>query len=165
MPVGRSTGEDTPGPAFPTGEDVHLLVVPEGAGDPYGRCSLTGFDHGSGSTEVGYATTPEAWRRAAPWGDELRCGYAFEGRRRGEVMARVQQTNPAAAPGAGDGPPPRRGPEKAGFTREARLRKDAFVEGEHVAVLLYGYLREEWTGGERPGTTERDTPDGESKRA
>jgi RimJ/RimL family protein N-acetyltransferase len=138
------------------GEDVHLVVVPTDEDEPVGLCSLTGFNYKSGSAEIGYAIAPEAWENGyATAAAELLCGYAFEERRLVKVTASVYETNPASA----------RVLEKAGFTREARLRKDAFVEGEHVAVLLYGHLREEWTGGERPETTDHDTADDGSKRA
>jgi ribosomal-protein-alanine N-acetyltransferase len=34
--------------------------------------------------------------------------------------------------------------EKAGFKREATLRKAFFIHGEWRDMLLYGMLREEW---------------------
>jgi RimJ/RimL family protein N-acetyltransferase len=36
--------------------------------------------------------------------------------------------------------------ESLGFQREGRLRNQRFVDGDHVDVVLYGLLREEWDG-------------------
>jgi RimJ/RimL family protein N-acetyltransferase len=116
------------------GEDVHLLVVPAGEEEPVGLCSLSGFDHRSGSAELGYVVAPGAWGNGyATAAAGPLCGYAFEERRLAKVAASVYETNPASA----------RVLEKAGFEREARLRGDAFVGGERVDVLLFGRLRDE----------------------
>ncbi len=40
--------------------------------------------------------------------------------------------------------------EKAGFAREAVLRKAAFHRGEHLDVIRMAILRDEWTALERP---------------
>lgn len=117
------------------GEDdgVHLLVCVEG--DPVGNVTLHPPRERWGIAEIGYMIAPEQWGNGYAT-DAVReiCGYAFDERRLNKVCADCYATNPGS----------RRVLEKAGFTQEGRFRQEAFIEGEHVDVLRYGLLAEEY---------------------
>jgi RimJ/RimL family protein N-acetyltransferase len=112
--------------------DVNLLVCVDG--DPVGTVGLH-VDETWGTGELGYMVAPEAWGEGYCT-DAVRTvsRYAFEERRLGKVGAAAYETNPGS----------QRVLEKAGFTREGTLRKEAFVGGERVDLVHFGLLAEEF---------------------
>jgi RimJ/RimL family protein N-acetyltransferase len=113
--------------------DAHFLICVDG--DPVGVLGFQPPNEAWGVTELGYMVVPGEWGNGYAT-DALRelCGYAFEERRLNKLTANAYETNPAS----------RRVLEKVGFTEEGRLRREAFVEGEHVDVYRYGLLAAEW---------------------
>lgn len=89
----------------------------------------------AGVAEVGYLVAPEYWGNGYAT-DALRtmCGYGFDERRLHKVYANVYETNPASAAVL----------ENVGFEQEGVHRDHGFVAGEHIDVLRYGLLAEEW---------------------
>ncbi|WP_276271279.1 GNAT family N-acetyltransferase [Haloarcula litorea] len=104
-------------------------------GEPVGNCVLHEDDHPWGYGEVGYAVLPDHWGNGYAT-DAVDClaRYAFTERRLHKLGADVYASNPASA----------RVLEKVGFRREGRRRAHAFVDGEHVDLLSFGLLAEEW---------------------
>lgn len=114
-------------------DDTHFLICVEG--DPVGEIGLKPPNEVWGTAEVGYMIAPGEWGNG--YGTDALtavCGYAFEERRLNKVYATTYATNPASI----------RVLEKAGFTEEGVLRKEGFVEGNHVDMYRYGMLAEEW---------------------
>jgi RimJ/RimL family protein N-acetyltransferase len=104
-------------------------------GEPVGSIGLKPPNPVWGTAEIGYMITPEEWGNGyATAAVELVSEYAFEHRRLDKVHATVYESNPASA----------RVLDKAGFTKEGELRKEAFTGGERVDVYRYGLLAEEW---------------------
>jgi len=100
-------------------------------------------DPSFGTWSLGYMLAPEFWGNGYAT-DAVRetTAYAFEERRVGKLFATVYETNPASA----------RVLEKAGFTEEALLPGEAFVDGARVDMRRFGLLREEWDGRRRATT-------------
>jgi RimJ/RimL family protein N-acetyltransferase len=65
------------------------------------------------------------------------CRYAFAERRLDKVGAAAYETNSGS----------KRVLEKAGFTREGTLRREAFVGGERVDLVHFGLLADEFEAG------------------
>lgn len=119
------------------GEDdgINFLVCVDN--EPVGSISLKPPNEVDGVVEIGYMIAPEQWGNGYAT-DAVRtiCGYAFDERRLHKVYAHAYATNPGS----------QRVLEKSGFTQEGRFRQEGFVEGEHVDVLRFGILAEEWRG-------------------
>jgi len=116
-------------------DGVGLLIVPEGYEEPVGKVVAFDIDTDHGTAEMAAWVTPdEQGNGYASEGTRLLVGHLFEERRLEKVVARAYETNPAS----------RAVIEKVGFTEEGLLRREAFVEGEHVDVHRYGLLAEEW---------------------
>jgi RimJ/RimL family protein N-acetyltransferase len=112
--------------------DVQLLVCVDD--DPVGTVGMH-VNETWGYGELGYLVAPEAWGNGYCT-DAVRtlCRYAFDERRLEKVGAQCYDTNPGS----------RRVLEKAGFTHEGVLRKQAFLGGERVDLHHYGLLVEEF---------------------
>lgn len=124
-------------------DGVHFVVVArEGpaAGDTLeeSRIGVVGYEPREppwGVAELGYFLAPSAWGNGyATAAASLAAGHAFTERRHAKVVASVYETNPASG----------RVLEKVGFTHEATLRREAFIEGERVDVDRYGLFAEEY---------------------
>lgn len=131
-PINRSTEREWAESQGDT-DDAHFLVCVEG--DPVGEIGLKPPNEVWGTAEVGYMIAPDEWKNGyATDAVTAVCGYAFEERRLNKVYATTYATNPASG----------RVLEKTGFTKEGVLRKEGFVEGNHVDMYRYGLLAEEW---------------------
>ncbi|WP_416840735.1 GNAT family N-acetyltransferase [Haloferax sp. DFSO52] len=115
------------------GDDINFLICYDG--NPVGTIGLKPPDTITGAVEVGYIVAPTHWGEGYAT-DAVRaiCGYAFDERRMNKVYAKAYETNQPSV----------RVLEKVGFTREGVLREEGFVDGEHVDVLRYGLLADEW---------------------
>ncbi|WP_128223552.1 GNAT family N-acetyltransferase [Halobacteriaceae archaeon SHR40] len=120
----ESTAED---------DDIHLLICVDG--DPVGSLGLFIERPTWGTAEVGYSLMPDHWNNGYAT-DALRrlCAYGFDERRLHKIVGRAYETNPASS----------RVLEKVGFEQEGVLRREAFVQGEHVDLHRYGLLAEEF---------------------
>jgi ribosomal-protein-alanine N-acetyltransferase len=120
----ESTAED---------DDSHLLICVDG--DPVGSTGLFIQRQDWGTAEVGYSILPEHWGNGYAT-DALRrlCAYGFDEQRLHKIVGRDYATNPASS----------RVMEKGGFEQEGVLRREAFVDGEHVDLHRYGLLAEEF---------------------
>ncbi|WP_410766832.1 GNAT family N-acetyltransferase [Haloferax sp. DFSO60] len=116
------------------GKDDSINFIVSVGGEAVGTIGLKPPNN-AGVAEVGYMIAPDQWGNGYAT-DALRtmCGYAFEERRLHKVYANVYETNPASAAVL----------ENAGFEREGVHREQGFVEGEHIDVLRYGLLVDEW---------------------
>lgn len=110
-------------------DGTQFLVTADGE-----RVGVIGFEATEepwGVVELGYFLDPAAWGNGyATAAVELVTRYALRERRHAKVVAGVYETNPASA----------RVLEKAGFEREAVLRKEAFRDGERVDLHRYALL-------------------------
>lgn len=114
-------------------ESVNLLVCDDET--PVGSVDLKPPNQVWGVAEVGVMIAPEHWNEGyATAAIDLLCQYAFETRRLNKVYGTVYATNPAI----------RRVLEKVGFQEEGVLRKEGFVDGDHVDLHRYGLLADEW---------------------
>jgi RimJ/RimL family protein N-acetyltransferase len=85
--------------------------------------------------EIGYTVIPSERRKGyASEAVQIIVDYLFLSRNINRVQAFVDQRNVSSI----------RVIEKAGFMREATLRKSFFMHGDWRDMLLYGMLREEW---------------------
>ncbi|WP_042662104.1 GNAT family N-acetyltransferase [Haloferax sp. ATB1] len=125
------------------GDDISFVVSVDG--DPVGTIGLKPPNVVTGAAEVGYLVAPDHWGNGYAT-DALRtlCGYAFGERRLNKLYANAYETNPAST----------RVLEKAGFEREGVHREQGFVDGDHVDVLRYGRLADEWRDEEKVGDAE-----------
>ncbi|KAB1187835.1 MULTISPECIES: GNAT family N-acetyltransferase [Haloferax] len=116
-----------------TDDNINFVICDDG--DPVGTIGLKPPNVVNGAVEVGYIVAPDHWGNGYAT-DALRtiCGYAFGERRLNKVYANAYETNPGSV----------RVLEKAGFQQEGVHREQGFVDGEHVDVLRYGLLSEEW---------------------
>lgn len=103
--------------------------------EPVGFVALFDWTESAGRVEVAYWIAPE--HQGNGYATEAVSGaiaYAFEDRRCHKVVAGAHATNE-----------PSRGLlEKLGFHQEGRLRDHIFINGEHVDVIRYGLLEDEW---------------------
>jgi RimJ/RimL family protein N-acetyltransferase len=114
-------------------DGVHFVVAVDG--DAVGTIGLDDLNEVWGTAELGYMIAPAHWGHGyATDATRAICGYAFEERRIEKVVAKAYETNPASC----------RVLEKAGFEREGRLRREAFVDGERVDVVRFGLLADEY---------------------
>lgn len=117
-------------------DSTNLLVCVDGT--PVGSVDLKPPNHDWGVAEVGVMIAPDHWNEGyATAAIDRLCGYAFEERRLNKVYAAVYATNPAG----------QRVLEKVGFEEEGVLRKEGFVDGEHVDIYRFGLLADEWRRG------------------
>jgi len=142
--VRRGTAQIEPINRIEEEEYVEALAEEDGVstlvcvdGDPVGTIGFEERESCWGTAEVGYMIAPEEWDNGYAT-DALRelCAYGFEERRFAKVVARAYEPNGAS----------RRVLEKAGFTEEGCLRREAFIGGERVDVYRYGLLASEWDG-------------------
>lgn len=122
-------------------DSVGLLICPQAGNapasdrDPVGYVALFGIDTTHGHGEVVCWVTPEAQGEGyATDSTRTILRYAFEERRLHKVIARALVTNKAST----------RVFEKCGFQKEGHQRDEKFVDGEHVDVLRYATLADEW---------------------
>lgn len=113
-------------------EDVHLLICSDDE-----AVGMIGLDVGDrhGTAEIGISIAPEFHGNG--YGTEasrLLTTYAFDELRMHRVMARAFAFNEAS----------KRIWEKLGFEQEGRHREAAFTGGEHVDVVFFGALADEW---------------------
>lgn len=88
-----------------------------------------------GVAEIGVMIASGHWNEGyATEAISLLCGFAFNQRRLNKVYAKVGSKNPAAE----------RVLEKVGFQKEGMLRKEGFLDGEHIDVHRFGLLADEW---------------------
>jgi RimJ/RimL family protein N-acetyltransferase len=118
----------------PDADNVHLLICLDG--DAVGTVGLTAFAPTTGTAELGYYLTPDAWGRGhATDAAQTLVAYAFTELRFHRVQAKVFDENRAS----------QRVLEKVGFEREGVLREHWFRHGRHEDVHLYGLLVDEWS--------------------
>lgn len=117
-------------------DSINLLICVDET--PVGSADLKPPNQDWGVAEVGVMVDPDYWNEgyATAAVDRL-CEYAFEERRLNKVYATVYATNPAG----------NRVFEKVGFENEGVLRKEGFVNGQHVDVHRYGLLADDWRQG------------------
>lgn len=117
-------------------DSINLLVCVDGT--PVGSVDLKPPNQDWGVAEVGVMVDPDYWNEGyATAAIDRLCAYAFKERRLNKVYAAVYSTNPAG----------NRVFEKLGFEKEGVLRKEGFVDGQHVDVHRYGLLANEWRQG------------------
>jgi RimJ/RimL family protein N-acetyltransferase len=114
-------------------DGVSFVVYADGA--PVGNIGLTDRNDQSGTAEIGFWVAPDeqgnGYGREAC---ELVVGYGFDQLRLAKITAEAYAFNDAS-----------RGLlESVGFTHEATLREQAYVEGDRVDLIIYGLLAEEW---------------------
>ncbi|MFC7202337.1 GNAT family N-acetyltransferase [Haloferax namakaokahaiae] len=116
------------------GKDGSINFIVAVAGETVGTIGLKP-PNDAGVAEVGYMIAPSEWGNGYAT-DALRtmCGYAFDERGLHKVYANVYETNPASSAVL----------EKVGFEKEGHHREQGFVDGEHIDVLRYGLLVDEW---------------------
>lgn len=107
------------------------------AGDLVGACSLEGISARHRSAEVGIWIAQPYWSRGYGT-DAVRtlCRFGFQEMNLQHILLHVNEDNPRA----------RRAYEKVGFKEEGRLRREQFVGGRFVDVLVMGVLREDLLG-------------------
>lgn len=129
----------------PNDEGAQFVVVPrdgdepatddEGAPEAVGYGSLFDVERPAGHAEVAVTIAPEhqgqGYGAAAV---EQLVGYGIEELRLTKVRARTLVTNDAS----------RATLESVGFTREAVQREEKRVAGEHVDVVAYAMLADDW---------------------
>jgi RimJ/RimL family protein N-acetyltransferase len=114
----------------------HLVICLRSDGRPIGTIGLHEIDRINGTAQFGIAIGEKS-----EWGkgygtDATRaiCDFGFGELRLERIGLHVYAGNDGAM----------RAYEKAGFTREATLRRAHFTRGEHVDVHVMGLLRDEW---------------------
>ena len=101
------------------------------------RVGFVSYDEGPPrlSATIGISTLPEYWGKGhASEASELLLQFLFEERGVLVVRAWTQSGNKRAVKGA----------EKAGFTKSARMRQSAILEGQVHDTLMMDMLREEY---------------------
>lgn len=114
-------------------EGVNFVVYADG--EPVGNVGLRDGNDQWGTAEVGFWVTPaEQGNGYGSEACELVVGYGFDQLRLAKITAEAYAFNDAS----------RALLESVGFTHEATLREQAFVDGERVDLTIYGLLAEEW---------------------
>ncbi|MFC5970296.1 GNAT family N-acetyltransferase [Halomarina salina] len=114
-------------------DDAQFLVWADD--ERVGTVGLHDFRPGWGLAETGYFFHPDHWGNGyATEALELVCGYGFRERRLNKVAARTFAFNEASG----------RVLEKVGFSQEGTHRNEAFERGEHVDLLYWGLLVDEF---------------------
>lgn len=115
---------------------VNVLVCDDDREDPrVGLVSLFEIDERAGRGELACWIAPDAQGNGyATDATATMAGYAFEERRLHRVRARANAANE----------PSRAALESVGFVEEGRKREAGFVDGDHVDIVHYGLLAEEW---------------------
>jgi RimJ/RimL family protein N-acetyltransferase len=125
------------------GTDVYHFVICRLADDrPIGNIGLELIDTVNGNAALGIVVGEEGDRGAGYGTDAVNAlvDFGFGELRLERIWLDVYEGNDRAI----------RAYEKAGFAREAVLRKAAFHRGEHLDVIRMAILRAEWAGLERP---------------
>lgn len=129
----------------PNDEGAQFVVVPrdgdepatdeEGTPEAVGYVSLFDVERPAGNAEVAVTIAPE--HQGQGYGTaavEQLVGYGIEELRLTKVRARALVTNDAS----------RATLESVGFTREVIQREERRVDGEHVDVVAYSLLADDW---------------------
>lgn len=114
-------------------DGVNFMIYTEET--PVGNVGLRDRNDQWGTAEVGFWVTPD--EQGNGYGTEaceLVVGYGFDQLRLAKLTAEAYAFNEAS----------RALLESVGFTHEATLRNQAFVNGERVDLTIYGLLAEEW---------------------
>lgn len=115
---------------------VNLLIcVGENGDEPAGVIGFEPATPVSGSAELGIMLASEHWGEG--YGTEasrLLTTFAFEERRIHRMVAEAIDENVGSC----------RIWEKLGFRQEARLKEAAYHQGQHMDLLLYAVLEDEW---------------------
>ena len=124
------------GGALP-GEGEWLNLAVECEGVFLGEVGVSLVSHLHRQAEVGYVFAPAARGRGFAT-EATRCvvDLAFDAMGAHRVAGRLDARNVASA----------RVLERLGMRREALLRENEFVKGEWTDEVVYGVLREEWSG-------------------
>ena len=116
-------------------EEEWVEALADRDGVPVGSVGMKEPNEVWGCAEIGYYVDPEHWGNGyATEAVALLVGYAFDERRLHKLSADVLADNEASA----------RVLEKVGFEREGVRREHAFAGGEHVDVLNYGLVVDDW---------------------
>jgi RimJ/RimL family protein N-acetyltransferase len=104
------------------------------AGDLVGVCSFEGISARHRSAQVGIWINKPFWNRGYGT-DAIRalCRFGFQEMNLQHILLHVNDDNPRA----------RHAYEKIGFKEEGRLRREQFVGGRYVDVLVMGVSKEE----------------------
>lgn len=114
-------------------DGVHLLACVDE--EVVGAMNFLDVDHTSGVANLAYWVLPE--HQGEGYASEalsLVLEYGFDELRLNRVQADCLETNDASHGLL----------ESFGFAQEGRFRDAEFLDGEHVDVLRYGLLAEEW---------------------
>ncbi|WP_433060615.1 GNAT family N-acetyltransferase [Dactylosporangium sp. CS-033363] len=124
------------------GTGARLAVDRDAGGAFIGWCSLTRWNPGYRSAELGFCFAGAAWGHGyATEAARALLHWAFGTLDLNRVQAETDTRNAASA----------RVLEKLGFVREGTLREDCVVNGEVSDSWVYGLLERDWSGANTGG--------------
>jgi len=114
-------------------ESIGLLIETH-AGERVGVCGLEGAQARARTAELGIWIDEAYWSRGFG-SDAVRtlCGFGFHEMNLARIALHVYDFNQRGV----------RAYEKVGFREEGRLRRDQFVDGRHIDVIVMGLLADE----------------------